>query len=180
MGSSCRIRPVWRLTVNSYIIHWKLLSVLIIQSLVLWGRLRMSNLVFRWKIWKGYNSTLLQESMHAYILIVVKFWLTWPARVVCDVLTGCCRALLCRRGTEDQLRVIQLTADHNLNNDDELKRLSQLSIDVEKVRQTGRLAGHFYTRSIGDYSIKNDYRDIEMIRWLSTVFQQCWPVSVLI
>lgn len=60
--------------------------------------------------------------------------------------------------------MIQLTADHNLDNDDELKRLSQLGIDAEKVRQTGRLAGHFYTRSIGDYSIKNDYRDIEMIR----------------
>lgn len=60
--------------------------------------------------------------------------------------------------------MIQLTADHNLDNDDELKRLSQLGIDAEKVRQTGRLAGHFYTRSIGDYHIKNDYRDIDMIR----------------
>ena len=60
--------------------------------------------------------------------------------------------------------MIQLTADHNLNNDDEIKRLSELGIDAEKVRQTGRLAGHFYTRSIGDYHIKNDYRDIEMIR----------------
>ena len=77
---------------------------------------------------------------------------------------GCCRALLCRRGTEDQLRVIQLTADHNLCNDEELDRLSQLGIDAKKVRQAGRLAGHFYTRSIGDYHIKNDYRDIDMLR----------------
>ena len=60
--------------------------------------------------------------------------------------------------------MIQLTADHNLDNDDELKRLSQLGIDAEKVRWTGRLAGHFYTRSIGDFHIKNDYRDIDMIR----------------
>lgn len=60
--------------------------------------------------------------------------------------------------------MIQLTADHNLDNEDELERLSQLGIDAEKVRQTGRLAGHFYTRSIGDFHIKNDYRDIEMIR----------------
>jgi len=88
----------------------------------------------------------------------------------CGIWAGCCRALLCRRGTEDQLRVIQLTADHNLDNDDELKRLSQLGIDAEKVRWTGRLAGHFYTRSIGDFHIKNDYRDIDMIRWLSDMF----------
>ena len=60
--------------------------------------------------------------------------------------------------------MIQLTADHNLDNDDEMQRLSQLRVDVEKVRETGRLAGHYYTRSIGDYHIKNDYRDIEMIR----------------
>jgi len=62
--------------------------------------------------------------------------------------------------------VIQLTVEHNLDNDDEIQRLSQLHVDVEKVRQTGRLAGHFYTRSIGDYHIKNDYRDIELIRLL--------------
>lgn len=60
--------------------------------------------------------------------------------------------------------MIQLTADHNLANDDELERLSQVGVDVEKVRQSGQLAGHFYTRSIGDFHIKNDYRDIEMIR----------------
>ena len=62
--------------------------------------------------------------------------------------------------------MIQLTADHNLDNEDELARLSELGIDAAKVRRTGRLAGHFYTRSIGDYHIKNDYRDIEMIRLL--------------
>ena len=60
--------------------------------------------------------------------------------------------------------MIQLTADHNLDNDSEMQRLSELGIDAERVRQKGRLAGHFYTRSIGDYHIKNDYRDIEMIR----------------
>lgn len=60
--------------------------------------------------------------------------------------------------------MIQLTSEHNLANDDEIERLFQLGIDAQKVQQTGKLAGHFYTRSIGDYHIKNDYRDIEMIR----------------
>lgn len=76
---------------------------------------------------------------------------------------GCCRALLCTQTSDNQLRVLQLTADHNLDNNDELQRLRQLGVDVNRVRQTGKLAGHFYTRSIGDYFIKNDYKDIEHI-----------------
>jgi TAK1-binding protein 1 len=76
---------------------------------------------------------------------------------------GCCRALLCTQTPDGHLRVTQLTHDHNLDNTDELRRLALTGIDTEKIRQTGKLAGHFYTRSIGDYHIKNDYKDIEHI-----------------
>jgi hypothetical protein len=71
---------------------------------------------------------------------------------------------LCKRSSDGHLRVIQLTADHNLNNANELGRLANLGIDVDKVKQARKLAGRFYTRSIGDYMIKHEYRKIELLR----------------
>lgn len=44
------------------------------------------------------------------------------------------RALLCRTDDNGVLRVIQLTVDHSLNNEDELLRLSHLGLDVNKFR----------------------------------------------
>lgn len=44
------------------------------------------------------------------------------------------RALLCRTDDNAVLRVVQLTVDHSLNNEDELLRLSQLGLDVNKLR----------------------------------------------
>lgn len=48
---------------------------------------------------------------------------------------GDTRALLCRTDGNGVLRVVQLSVDHDLRNEDELLRLSQLGLDVEKVRQ---------------------------------------------
>lgn len=47
---------------------------------------------------------------------------------------GDCRALLCKIDTEGVLRVMQLTVDHDLTNEDELLRLSHMGIDVEKLQ----------------------------------------------
>lgn len=53
---------------------------------------------------------------------------------ICNV--GSCRALLCRNDANGVLRVIQLSVEHNLHNEDEVLRLSQLGVDVETVRQS--------------------------------------------
>lgn len=44
------------------------------------------------------------------------------------------RALLGRTDDNSVLRVVQLTMDHSLNNEDELLRLSQLGLDVNELR----------------------------------------------
>jgi TAK1-binding protein 1 len=48
---------------------------------------------------------------------------------------GDSRALLCRTDSEGVLRVVQLSVDHDLRNEDELLRLQQLGLDVVKIRQ---------------------------------------------
>ncbi|KAH9633285.1 hypothetical protein HF086_000884 [Spodoptera exigua] len=57
---------------------------------------------------------------------------------------GDTRALLCRTDDNAVLRVVQLTVDHSLNNEDELLRLQQLGLDVNKLRNYDLLLkGHF-------------------------------------
>lgn len=48
---------------------------------------------------------------------------------------GDSRALLCKTDNNQVLRVVQLSVDHDLRNEDELLRLSQLGLDVESIRQ---------------------------------------------
>lgn len=48
---------------------------------------------------------------------------------------GDSRALLCKTDSNQVLRVIQLSVDHDLRNEDELLRLSQLGLDIESIRQ---------------------------------------------
>lgn len=47
---------------------------------------------------------------------------------------GNCRALLCKTDAEAVFRVVQLTVDHDLRNEDELLRLSQLGLNIEKLK----------------------------------------------
>lgn len=68
---------------------------------------------------------------------------------------GNCRALLCKTDANDVLRVIQLSVDHNVSNEDEVLRLSQLGLDVRALKQTPFLS----TRSIGCYMGKAGYKD---------------------
>ena len=58
--------------------------------------------------------------------------------------TGNCRGLLCKMDDDGVLRVIQLTVDHDLTNEDELLRLSHLDLDVDKLRQGNSLLGKLY------------------------------------
>ncbi|GLH04118.1 Probable protein phosphatase CG10417 [Gryllus bimaculatus] len=48
---------------------------------------------------------------------------------------GDSRALLCRTDANGVLRVVQLSVDHDMKNEDEVLRLSQLGLDTEKVQQ---------------------------------------------
>ncbi|XP_032523505.2 TGF-beta-activated kinase 1 and MAP3K7-binding protein 1-like [Danaus plexippus] len=68
------------------------------------------------------------------------------------------RALLCRTDDNGVLRVIQLTVDHSLNNEDELLRLSHLGLDVNKFRNAQYLGNQTGTRCLGNYLVKGLYR----------------------
>ncbi|XP_075986771.1 TGF-beta-activated kinase 1 and MAP3K7-binding protein 1-like [Anticarsia gemmatalis] len=71
---------------------------------------------------------------------------------------GDTRALLCRTDENDVLRVVQLTVDHSLNNEDELLRLSQLGLDVNKLRNAQYLGNQTGTRCLGNYLVKGLYK----------------------
>lgn len=47
---------------------------------------------------------------------------------------GDCRALLCRTDENSVLRVLQLSVDHDLTNEDELLRLSLLGLNTEQLK----------------------------------------------
>ncbi|GAB1600227.1 TGF-beta-activated kinase 1 and MAP3K7-binding protein 1-like [Argonauta hians] len=76
---------------------------------------------------------------------------------------GNTRALFCKleNGT---LHVTQLSVDHTVSNEDELRRLQQLGLDVDKLKIFQRLGKSENTRCIGDYSVKAGYKDIENLR----------------
>lgn len=62
---------------------------------------------------------------------------------------GDSRALLCKTDSNQVLRVVQLSVDHDLRNEDELLRLSQLGLDVESIRQgTFHLLAFIYVKKI--------------------------------
>ncbi|XP_066582091.1 TGF-beta-activated kinase 1 and MAP3K7-binding protein 1-like [Prorops nasuta] len=74
---------------------------------------------------------------------------------------GDSRALLCKSDCNQVLRVVQLSVDHDLRNEDELLRLSQLKLDTESIRQGSRLGNQENTRCIGNYLVKGGYREFE-------------------
>lgn len=68
------------------------------------------------------------------------------------------RALLCRTDVNSVLRVVQLSVDHSLNNEDELLRLSQLGLDVNKLRNAQYLGNQSGTRCLGNFLVKGLYK----------------------
>lgn len=72
---------------------------------------------------------------------------------------GVCRALLVKNDVQnDVLRVIQVTVDHNLANEDEMLRLCQLGLDAGSLRSEIST-----TRCIGNYMGKGGYKDSEFL-----------------
>lgn len=72
---------------------------------------------------------------------------------ICNI--GNCRALLCKTDANNVLRVNQMCVDHNVQNEDEALRLSQLGIDIQAMKQSPFQS----TRCIGCYSGKAGYKD---------------------
>jgi len=71
--------------------------------------------------------------------------------------------LVYQKHDQPALQVRQLSEDHGVENKEELKRLSDLGLDPGQLIRTGRLGTQENTRSIGDYSIKGGYKDVDVI-----------------
>lgn len=52
---------------------------------------------------------------------------------------GNCRVLLCQTDQNSVLKVVQLSADHDLKNEDELLRLQQLGIHINNLRKCNKI-----------------------------------------
>lgn len=61
---------------------------------------------------------------------------------------GDCRALLCRTDENSVLRVLQLSVDHDLTNEDELLRLSLLGLNTEQLKN-----GKYVVQNINHHRI---------------------------
>ncbi|KAJ8942761.1 hypothetical protein NQ314_009972 [Rhamnusium bicolor] len=74
---------------------------------------------------------------------------------------GNCRVLLCQTDQNSVLKVVQLSVDHDLKNEDELLRLSQIGINIKNLRHSSRLGNQENTRCLGNYNVKGGYKDFE-------------------
>ncbi|KAM6972247.1 TGF-beta-activated kinase 1 and MAP3K7-binding protein 1 [Aplochiton taeniatus] len=76
---------------------------------------------------------------------------------------GTNRALLCKSTSDGQNQVIQIGRPHTTDNEDELQRLAGLGLDPARLKQAGLIAGQSSTRRIGDYRVKFNYTDIDLL-----------------
>ena len=79
---------------------------------------------------------------------------------------GDSRAVLVTEGRDGRhtLSVDQLSVDHGVENEEELRRLERVGLDPKQLIKSGRLGMHENVRSIGDYSIKGGYKDVDTLR----------------
>ena len=78
---------------------------------------------------------------------------------------GDSRAILAYEERDGSLQVKQLSEDHGVENEQEMQRLMALGLDREQLKNSGRLGTQENTRSIGDYSIKGGYKDVDVLRY---------------
>lgn len=76
---------------------------------------------------------------------------------------GTNRALLCKSSSDGQNQVLQIGRPHSTDNEDELQRLATLGVDSARVRQAGQIAGQSSTRRLGDYRVKFNYNEIDLL-----------------
>lgn len=77
---------------------------------------------------------------------------------------GDSRAVLVNENEKGVQQIVQLSVDHGVDDIDELKRLVDLGLDRDQLQRSGRLGSQENTRSIGDYSIKQGYKDVDTLR----------------
>lgn len=82
---------------------------------------------------------------------------------------GDSRVLLIKERSNGTLGVEQLTQDDCVQNDGELARLEALGLKREDLLRAGRLGTQENTRSIGDFNIKEGYRDVDSLRYAKNV-----------
>ncbi|XP_014272296.1 TGF-beta-activated kinase 1 and MAP3K7-binding protein 1 isoform X1 [Halyomorpha halys] len=73
---------------------------------------------------------------------------------------GDSRALLCKTDKYGVHKVVQLSVDHDLGNEDEILRLFNLGLKFEK-GQSCRLGNQENTRCLGNYLVKRNYTEFE-------------------
>lgn len=56
----------------------------------------------------------------------------------------------------------QLSTDHTISSNSELRRLDSLGLDIEKLQVSGLLT---VTRSLGDWTLKGGYKNIAELRY---------------
>ena len=76
---------------------------------------------------------------------------------------GDSRAILVYKEREGPLQIKQLSVDHGVENEQELERLTSLGLDREQLKKSGRLGTQENTRSIGDYILKEGYKDMDIL-----------------
>ncbi|XP_069545660.1 TGF-beta-activated kinase 1 and MAP3K7-binding protein 1 isoform X5 [Brachyistius frenatus] len=76
---------------------------------------------------------------------------------------GTNRVLLCKSSSDGQNQVLQIGRPHSTDNEDELQRLAALGVDSARVRQAGQIAGQSSTRRLGDYRVKFNYNEIDLL-----------------
>ncbi|CAK8678257.1 TGF-beta-activated kinase 1 and MAP3K7-binding protein 1-like [Clavelina lepadiformis] len=77
---------------------------------------------------------------------------------------GDSRALLCQRDQHGRLDIQQISANHDINNEQELSRLSRIGLNIEKILERGKLGMNECTRCIGDYTVKGGYKENLVLR----------------
>uniref|UniRef100_A0A8C5D079 TGF-beta-activated kinase 1 and MAP3K7-binding protein 1 n=1 Tax=Gouania willdenowi TaxID=441366 RepID=A0A8C5D079_GOUWI len=76
---------------------------------------------------------------------------------------GSNRVLLCKSTSDGQNQVLQIGRPQNTDNEEELQRLAALGLDSARIRQAGQIAGQSSTRRLGDYRVKFNYSEIDLL-----------------
>ncbi|XP_038163551.1 TGF-beta-activated kinase 1 and MAP3K7-binding protein 1 [Cyprinodon tularosa] len=76
---------------------------------------------------------------------------------------GTNRVLLCKSSSDGQNQVLQIGRPHSTDNEDELQRLAALGVDAARIRQAGQITGQTSTRRLGDYKVKINYNEIDLL-----------------
>ncbi|XP_035769291.1 TGF-beta-activated kinase 1 and MAP3K7-binding protein 1 [Neolamprologus brichardi] len=76
---------------------------------------------------------------------------------------GTNRVLLCKSSSDGQNQVLQIGRPHSTDNEDELQRLAALGLDSSRIRQAGQIAGQSSSRRLGDYRVKFNYNEIDLL-----------------